>query len=160
MFKCAREGGFVKVRPQDIEKQELRVSRLPQKEIGEPNFARGADQKVQLRQVACLEFGRDRCLVDCTGRELAPLHTLTETSSCLRDLGLRPVIQRHDQGQSRITLSLRNSTFKTTGHLWSERCIVPNQLEPDTFVDEPIELTFEIEFHQCGKVGDFTLTAL
>ena len=55
---------FVEVRPQGVEEQQLGIGRLPQQEIRQADFARGADQQVELGQVAGLELGGDRLLVD------------------------------------------------------------------------------------------------
>src|SRR6185503_18108897 len=87
MLDCPGEGLLVEVGPEQIEEQEFRISRLPQKEIGQP---------------VGVELGGDARFVDRRRRDLARRGPLAQGAGRSGDFGARAVIERDDQGQARI----------------------------------------------------------
>ena len=49
------EFGAVEIRPQDVGEIELGIRRLPEEEVAEPKFARGADNEVGIGNVGRVE---------------------------------------------------------------------------------------------------------
>jgi hypothetical protein len=54
------QGDRREIRPQHIGEPHFGIGRLPQQEIRQPDFARGADQQIERRQAGGIELGLDR----------------------------------------------------------------------------------------------------
>src|SRR5512142_349047 len=63
-LESVREGLFVEVGPECVEKKKFGVSGLPEQKIGQAYLAGGADQEVELGKAGGLQFGVDGVFVN------------------------------------------------------------------------------------------------
>jgi hypothetical protein len=81
--------GLPEVGPQRVGEEELRVRRLPQQEVAQPQLAAGPDEQVGVRILAGgarFELVGEQRLVDVLGPELLALHLLRELPARLHDV--------------------------------------------------------------------------
>src|SRR5688572_16897179 len=64
--------------PVAVDEHELSIGRLPEKEIGQPHLAAGADEQVGIRQPGGVELAGEALRRDIAGREPACGHLLGE----------------------------------------------------------------------------------
>ena len=86
--QCLEVVGLSEVGPQRVREEELRVRRLPQQEVAQPQLAAGSDEQVRVIRelgvgMARLELIGEDSFVDVLRPEQLVVHLLSEVPACL-----------------------------------------------------------------------------
>src|SRR5262249_15043035 len=127
MFERLRECPLVEVRPHQVEEQQLRVSSLPQKEIGEANLARRTNQEVELGQIMRLQVGSNGRLINRVGIDFTSRALLGQATSGGSDLGPRTIVKRDHEGQLLIVPRPLDSALELLDHFRPESRIITDE---------------------------------
>ena len=86
------------IRPQHVGEHELAVGQLPQQEVGDAEFPRGADHQIGVGQIRGIEVTADGPFVDLGRAHTGRHHGLHGVD----DLGPAAVVERHSQGHGPV----------------------------------------------------------
>src|SRR5271170_5854202 len=152
--QCGGEMLGAEIRPQDIEKHELGVGRLPEQEIRQSLLAGGADEEVGVGDAGSGEVAGDRFFVDRGGIEAAVARRLRQGPGGGGDLGPRAVGQRDRQVEAGVGAGGGLGIGEAGLDVGGEAATVPDHAEPDAVGGEFGELGFDGAAQQAGEVGD------
>ena len=95
-----RKRVFVEIGPEGVDEQQFGIGRLPQQEIGQPHLARGADQQVELGQVAGHRARRRAGASSIASGSSSPAAACAaRRAGRTGNFGARAIVERDDQGQ-------------------------------------------------------------
>ncbi len=110
-----RQRVLAKIRPEHIKEDQLRVSRLPEHEIGETEFARGTDQQVRSWKFFGVEIGLENLVIEIAGLAFACGNVMGKTARGAEDFVLAAIVECDREIELGVVLGARLRIFDNLG---------------------------------------------
>jgi hypothetical protein len=128
----------VEVREQRVEKNELRVRRLPDEEVRGPLLPRRPHEQVHVRDARLVQVAREHSLVDLVGSQPSRGHVRGDPSRSVGDLRPAAVVHAKLQGEHRVVCRHPLGVLEFGDHAAPEPRPAAGPADPDPHLVELI----------------------
>src|SRR5690606_7708773 len=142
---------LAEIGPEHIEKYEFRVGRLPEHEIGQPEFARGADQQIGCGKIFGVEIRLENLAVEVACLEFPGGDIFRKAARSAHNLSLATIVEGNGKIELVVVLGSSFGVLDDLGNIALQAFAAANHTHTHAFANEFVEIAVHIETEQIEK---------